>query len=264
MQLAENAVRTRRRGRADRARLDASSTARLASGCATTARASRSDEQQRDLRALPPRRGGRAAPRARGSASRSSRRSPRRTTAGSSSRARPGAGATLHDRGPVDAARRRARRRRRDADPDRRGRGADRLLPREGPACERLRDRGRGRRATRRCGSPAPASSTCSSSTSACPGKDGFEVLRELRGEADTLPVVILTARDGVDDTVAGLEGGADDYITKPFRFDELLARVRVRLRDERAGGADRAPGGRRVARPPHPPGARRRHAAST
>jgi len=66
------------------------------------------------------------------------------------------------------------------------------------------------------------------------PGKDGLEVLRELRGEAHTLPVVILTARDGIDDTVVGLEGGADDYITKPFRFDELLARVRLRLRGER------------------------------
>ena len=66
------------------------------------------------------------------------------------------------------------------------------------------------------------------------PGKDGFEVLQELRGEAYRLPVVILTARDSIDDTVVGLEGGADDYITKPFRFDELLARVRVRLRAER------------------------------
>jgi DNA-binding response OmpR family regulator len=46
---------------------------------------------------------------------------------------------------------------------------------------------------------------------------------------------VILTARDGLTDKVAGLEAGADDYVTKPFRFEELLARVRVRLRDERA-----------------------------
>jgi two-component system, OmpR family, copper resistance phosphate regulon response regulator CusR len=65
------------------------------------------------------------------------------------------------------------------------------------------------------------------------PTKDGLDVLRELRQEGTRLPVIILTARDGVGDTVAGLEGGADDYITKPFRFDELLARVRVRLRGE-------------------------------
>jgi DNA-binding response OmpR family regulator len=66
------------------------------------------------------------------------------------------------------------------------------------------------------------------------PGKDGFAVLEELRAAGSGLPVVILTARDSVHDTVAGLEGGADDYITKPFRFEELLARVRVRLRGDR------------------------------
>jgi DNA-binding response OmpR family regulator len=64
------------------------------------------------------------------------------------------------------------------------------------------------------------------------PGIDGFEVLRRLRGQGSTLPIVMLTARSDVDDTVSGLEGGADDYVTKPFRFEELLARVRVRLRD--------------------------------
>ncbi|MEV0053493.1 MULTISPECIES: response regulator transcription factor [Saccharopolyspora] len=63
------------------------------------------------------------------------------------------------------------------------------------------------------------------------PGKDGFSVLRAVRAQHVTVPVIILTARDGVHDTVAGLEGGADDYMTKPFRFEELLARVRLRLR---------------------------------
>jgi DNA-binding response OmpR family regulator len=67
------------------------------------------------------------------------------------------------------------------------------------------------------------------------PGMDGFDVLRELREYDTRLPVIILTARDTVTDTVAGLEGGADDYVPKPFRFEELLARVRVRLRDERS-----------------------------
>ncbi|HEX9856427.1 MAG TPA: response regulator transcription factor [Acidimicrobiia bacterium] len=64
------------------------------------------------------------------------------------------------------------------------------------------------------------------------PGKDGQDVLAEIRRRGERLPVIILTARKGVGDTVAGLEGGADDYVTKPFRFEELLARVRVRLRD--------------------------------
>lgn len=63
------------------------------------------------------------------------------------------------------------------------------------------------------------------------PDMDGFTVLRRLREAGSTLPVIILTARTSVDDTVAGLEGGADDYMPKPFRFEELLARIRLRLR---------------------------------
>jgi two-component system, OmpR family, response regulator QseB len=63
------------------------------------------------------------------------------------------------------------------------------------------------------------------------PGKDGLEILRELRSHGQRLPTIVLTARDDVEDKVAGLEGGADDYVTKPFRFEELLARVRARLR---------------------------------
>lgn len=71
------------------------------------------------------------------------------------------------------------------------------------------------------------------------PDKDGHQVIKELRGQGATLPIIILTARDDIHDKVAGLEGGADDYVTKPFRFEELLARVRVRLRSspEVAGG---------------------------
>jgi DNA-binding response OmpR family regulator len=64
------------------------------------------------------------------------------------------------------------------------------------------------------------------------PGKDGLDVLEDLRGQGEKFPIVILTARDDIQDKVAGLEGGADDYITKPFRFEELLARIRVRLRN--------------------------------
>jgi DNA-binding response OmpR family regulator len=67
------------------------------------------------------------------------------------------------------------------------------------------------------------------------PGKDGFTVLREVRNASQRLPVLILTARDELEDKVGGLESGADDYVTKPFRFEELLARVRARLRDERS-----------------------------
>ncbi|MEO1209696.1 MAG: response regulator transcription factor [Cyanobacteria bacterium J06638_20] len=66
------------------------------------------------------------------------------------------------------------------------------------------------------------------------PDKDGLEVLREIRGQGELLPIIVLTARDGVDDTVTALEGGANDYMTKPFRFEELLARIKVQLRDRR------------------------------
>jgi len=71
------------------------------------------------------------------------------------------------------------------------------------------------------------------------PLSDGFTVLRRLREAKVGIPVIILTARDSVTDTVAGLEGGADDYIAKPFDFEELLARLavqQVRRRDDDAG----------------------------
>lgn len=70
------------------------------------------------------------------------------------------------------------------------------------------------------------------------PGKDGQEVLEEIRNRGERLPVIILTARKSIQDKVAGLEGGADDYVTKPFSFQEVLARVRVRLRDRDAPDA--------------------------
>lgn len=73
------------------------------------------------------------------------------------------------------------------------------------------------------------------------PDIDGFEVLRRMRESGNRTPVIILTARASVDDTVAGLEGGADDYMAKPFRFEELLARVRLRLRLRSPGPAEDA-----------------------
>lgn len=69
------------------------------------------------------------------------------------------------------------------------------------------------------------------------PDMDGIDVLRQIRSAGSRMPVIILTARSSVPDTVAGLESGADDYMPKPFSFDELLARVKLRLRP--AAGPD-------------------------
>lgn len=63
------------------------------------------------------------------------------------------------------------------------------------------------------------------------PGKDGITVLKEIRERKLTLPVLFLTARDAVEDRVKGLDSGADDYLTKPFSFEELMARIRMLLR---------------------------------
>jgi len=63
------------------------------------------------------------------------------------------------------------------------------------------------------------------------PGKDGFEVCRELRAAGSPVPVLMVTARDTIDDRVEGLDTGADDYLTKPFDFRELLAHIRALLR---------------------------------
>jgi DNA-binding response OmpR family regulator len=67
-------------------------------------------------------------------------------------------------------------------------------------------------------------------------GSDGFSVLRDLRARRSTLPVLVVTGHPAERDVVDCLEGGADDYIVKPFRFEELVARVRVRLRRDRSG----------------------------
>ena len=72
------------------------------------------------------------------------------------------------------------------------------------------------------------------------PGLDGLEVARRLRREGSRLPILMLTARVEVDDRVAGLDAGADDYVTKPFALDELLARVRALLRRTHEDGTDK------------------------
>ncbi|OGR95944.1 MAG: DNA-binding response regulator [Elusimicrobia bacterium RBG_16_66_12] len=81
------------------------------------------------------------------------------------------------------------------------------------------------------------------------PGMDGLEVCRRLRA-ADDVPIIMLTARDAVADKVEGLEAGADDYITKPFAFEELLARVRAALRRSRPDRREMLRVGNLVIRP--------------
>ncbi|MFC8038018.1 response regulator transcription factor [Paenarthrobacter sp. NPDC057355] len=74
------------------------------------------------------------------------------------------------------------------------------------------------------------------------PRMDGFKVLSALRAMNCAVPVIVLTARDSLPDTLAALDGGADDYMSKPFRFEELLSRIRLRLRDNPAVQEDTAP----------------------
>ena len=69
------------------------------------------------------------------------------------------------------------------------------------------------------------------------PKKNGFQIAAELRREGRNTPILMLTSRDAVEDVVRGLDAGADDYLPKPFRFDELLARIRAL---HRRGGAER------------------------
>jgi two-component system OmpR family response regulator len=69
------------------------------------------------------------------------------------------------------------------------------------------------------------------------PGRDGFSVCRELRSKGRWAPILMLTARDGVEDRIRGLDAGADDYLVKPFAFSELLARLRALVR---RGGSER------------------------
>lgn len=70
------------------------------------------------------------------------------------------------------------------------------------------------------------------------PGLDGYEVMRRIRAAGSGIPVIVLTARTSAEDTLASLEGGANDYMPKPFRFDELLARVRLRIADAARGAS--------------------------
>ena len=99
---------------------------------------------------------------------------------------------------------------------------------------------------------------------SACPTMDGFEVLRELRARGSAIPVIMLTARSSTRDTVEGLDSGANDYVPKPFTFEELLARVRSRLRETPMSAGVSVVARRRRARHPRPPRDRRTGARST
>ena len=102
----------------------------------------------------------------------------------------------------------------------------DRALRLDGYDVELAAD---GREALDRAGRRRATTRSCS--TSRCPGIDGLQVCRRLREAGDRTPVLMLTARDAVDDRVAGLDAGADDYLVKPFALKELKARLRALLR---------------------------------
>jgi len=81
------------------------------------------------------------------------------------------------------------------------------------------------------------------------PGMDGFAVVRAMRAAGNTRPVIIVTAKDRAEDAIEGLDAGADDYVTKPFDLDEILARVRGALRRQVWGGAEAGRGRPRTVR---------------
>jgi DNA-binding response OmpR family regulator len=96
------------------------------------------------------------------------------------------------------------------------------------------------------------------------PKRDGTEVLAKARAQGNTTPVLVLTARDGLDDRIAGLDLGADDYLLKPYEFRELLARMRAVIR-RRDGAAHSLIGGKRLAAgPDHARGAGARRTLGT
>ena len=72
------------------------------------------------------------------------------------------------------------------------------------------------------------------------PKADGLTVLKSIRKKKKNIPVLLLTAKDSIEDRVTGLDLGADDYLVKPFAFEELLARIRVMIRKSASGGAQR------------------------
>ena len=99
--------------------------------------------------------------------------------------------------------------------------------------------------------------STSSSSTACSPAATGSRCWRRSGARKPTLPVIMLTAKAEVADRVEGLDLGATDYVTKPFAFEELLARIRARLRESGGTLGDASRGGRDPARSAHPGGAR-------
>jgi two-component system OmpR family response regulator len=90
-------------------------------------------------------------------------------------------------------------------------------------------------------------------SISGLPGRDGLEVLRRLRQAGNTVPVLVITARDGIDDRIKGLDFGADDYLVKPFDVNELLARLRAIIRRQGGHAAPLLSNGKAQSRPRQP-----------
>ena len=127
--------------------------------------------------------------------------------------------------------------------PDRRRRARRRSRDPVRPPAGGLRGRHRPLRARKAWTSPPTRPRTSSCSTSACPGMDGFEVLRRLRAIGAKMPVLVLTARDDEVDKVIGLELGADDYLTKPFGLRELMSRIKALLRRSYGDLSDAAGG---------------------